>query len=49
MLYKIYKSNLITFYFKAEQVQFFSTLLSKEEKYEDIKGKNIIIKNIITE
>jgi len=40
LLYKIYKRNLISFYFNVEKVQFFSTLLSNEEKYKDIKDKN---------
>jgi len=40
LLYKIYKRHLYLLYFKAEQDQFFSTLLSNEEESKDNKEKN---------
>ena len=40
LLYKIYKRYLYLLYFKAEQDQFFSTLLSNEEKNKDNKENN---------
>ena len=40
LLLKAYKRNLYLLYFKAEQDQFFSTLLSNEEKSKDKEAQN---------
>ena len=49
LLYKIYKRHLYLLYFKCEQDQFFSTLLSNEEESKDNKNnaENVIFEEEI--